>query len=182
MSRFLTVVIPSVFVLLLLAGCPPKYPKCDNDEQCKEGEFCVNGMCQQCRDDRDCGSGQLCKGGRCEAGCRGDEDCPGGQVCRDEKCVPCESDADCGEECEHQVIDAPFDPAETVEDAARISGEPLGDPATLPLLRVAQAARREVAHAGEHLVGVVGHVAHPQLDGYLVEALGARDGEAEQVR
>jgi len=97
MSRLLTVVIPGALTLLLLAGCPPKYPKCDKDEHCKEGEFCVNGMCQQCRDDRDCGSGQLCNKGRCEAGCRSSDDCPGGQVCQNEKCVPCKTDGDCGE-------------------------------------------------------------------------------------
>jgi peptidoglycan-associated lipoprotein len=96
MSRILTVAIAGVVSLFLLTGCPPKYPKCDKDEHCKEGEFCVNGLCQQCRTDQDCGTGNLCKGGRCEPGCRSSDDCPGGQACINYKCVPCQSDNDCG--------------------------------------------------------------------------------------
>jgi peptidoglycan-associated lipoprotein len=81
----------------LLTGCPPKYPKCNKDEDCREGEFCVNGMCQQCRTSKDCLKGQICKGGRCvSGGCETSEDCPDGKACKDGKCVPCQSDGDCG--------------------------------------------------------------------------------------
>jgi peptidoglycan-associated lipoprotein len=83
----------------LLAGCSPKYPKCNKDEDCQKGEFCVNGMCQQCREDKDCGKGQFCKGGRCEKTpgyCDTTEDCPDGKACKDHRCVACQSDGDCG--------------------------------------------------------------------------------------
>jgi peptidoglycan-associated lipoprotein len=82
----------------LLAGCPPKYPKCGKDEDCHKGEFCVNGQCQQCREDKDCPGGQKCNKGRCEKSgeCTKSEECPEGKACKDGKCVPCESDNDCG--------------------------------------------------------------------------------------
>lgn len=89
-----------VAALLLVVGCPPKYPKCDKDEHCREGEFCVNGQCQQCRDNADCGKGQICKGGRCEKDpgyCESADDCPDGKACINNRCVPCKADADCGE-------------------------------------------------------------------------------------
>jgi peptidoglycan-associated lipoprotein len=85
---------------LVVVGCTPKYPKCDNDEHCKKGEHCVNGQCQQCRSDKDCGEGQVCRGGRCEARsgyCTSQADCPDGQACVKNRCVPCKSDGDCGE-------------------------------------------------------------------------------------
>jgi peptidoglycan-associated lipoprotein len=94
--------IPSAMALsvmiLMLTGCPPKYPKCDKDDHCKEGEYCVNGMCQQCRDSKDCPKGQRCNKGRCEAipgYCESRDDCPDGQICTDNRCGPCSSDADC---------------------------------------------------------------------------------------
>jgi peptidoglycan-associated lipoprotein len=74
------------------AGCGgPQYPNCQNDSQCHEGEFCVNGTCQQCRpDESDCPSGQRCVQGRCETPegyCSGNSDCPDGQECRNNQCV-----------------------------------------------------------------------------------------------
>lgn len=83
-----------------LGGCQPDYPKCRGDKDCKTGEFCVKGQCQQCRDDRDCTSGAVCKGGRCEAApgaCQTAADCPEGQGCKDGRCEPCDADAQCGE-------------------------------------------------------------------------------------
>ncbi|MGE0790615.1 MAG: OmpA family protein [Sandaracinaceae bacterium] len=76
----------------LLTACNgPEYPNCDNDEQCHEGEFCVNGQCQQCRPDgNDCGAGQRCVDGRCDAipgWCGSSGDCPSGQECVDNRCV-----------------------------------------------------------------------------------------------
>ena len=50
--------------LAFATGCPPKYPKCSNDKDCHEKEYCVNGQCQQCRSDGDCPSGK-CNAGRC---------------------------------------------------------------------------------------------------------------------
>ena len=91
--------VPLALLVLLAPGCTPKYPKCNNDKDCKDGELCVNGQCQQCRDDRDCAAGQLCKDGRCEDGagrCQSAEDCPEGQACVDNRCVACTTDADCG--------------------------------------------------------------------------------------
>jgi len=73
-----------------LLGCGPKYPNCNNDEDCHEGEFCVNGQCQMCRTDADCPTGQQCNDGRCDpipGFCQGDGDCPAGQECRDNRCV-----------------------------------------------------------------------------------------------
>lgn len=83
-----------------LAGCGPKYPKCDKDDQCKDhGEVCVEGTCQQCREDSSCGPGQICKGGRCEAKpeCARDTECTDNKVCRSGKCqTECASNSDCG--------------------------------------------------------------------------------------
>jgi peptidoglycan-associated lipoprotein len=93
-----------LFVGLLLTGCPPKYPKCDSDKDCKAKEYCVNGTCQQCRGDGDCGGGR-CNQGRCEqpSGCSDDAPCPADQSCIDGKCRPCASDDQCGAggKCNH---------------------------------------------------------------------------------
>ncbi len=73
-----------------LTACGPSYPNCDNDEDCHEGEFCVNGECQQCREDSDCPSGQACNDGRCDpipGYCNGNGDCPSGQECVNNRCV-----------------------------------------------------------------------------------------------
>jgi peptidoglycan-associated lipoprotein len=89
-------------ILLLATGCPPKYPKCSQDKDCHEKEYCVNGQCQQCRGDGDCAGGK-CNGGRCEAAappsivCSDDGQCPAGQSCIDGQCKPCTADAQCGE-------------------------------------------------------------------------------------
>jgi len=87
-------------VTFLLTGCPPKYPKCDKDANCKQKEYCVNGMCQQCRDTRDCAKGQQCNKGRCDAipgYCESITDCPDGQACINNRCGACTADADCGQ-------------------------------------------------------------------------------------
>ncbi len=71
-------------------ACSPKYPKCDSQEDCRENEFCVNGMCQQCRDDSDCSRGQQCNAGRCEAiqgYCEGSDDCGENEECVNNRCV-----------------------------------------------------------------------------------------------
>jgi len=71
-------------------GCGPSYPKCDADEDCHQGEFCVNGLCQQCRGDQDCGAGQSCASGACQAVpgyCTSAGDCGEGQDCQNNTCV-----------------------------------------------------------------------------------------------
>ena len=75
---------------LLGIGCGPEYPNCNNDENCHQGEFCVNGQCQQCRDGSDCPAGQECNDGRCDpipGWCGSSADCPSGQECVDNRCV-----------------------------------------------------------------------------------------------
>ncbi|MCC6747322.1 MAG: OmpA family protein [Deltaproteobacteria bacterium] len=99
MSRSLLGLTLLVGASLFALSCTPKYPKCDKDEHCKEGEFCVNGMCQQCRNVRDCPKGKECKGGRCEAiagWCETAADCPAGQGCKDHRCGACTTDVECG--------------------------------------------------------------------------------------
>jgi peptidoglycan-associated lipoprotein len=104
--------------VLLFSACPPTYPKCDSDENCKEkGEVCVQGMCQECAtdanckagyvcdankcvpkpecvDDSKCGTGKKCSSGKCIADasveCSGDTDCPSGQGCKAGKCIAAE--------------------------------------------------------------------------------------------
>jgi peptidoglycan-associated lipoprotein len=71
------------------SACGPKYPNCEEDADCKSGEFCVNNLCQQCRSDADCGKGQTCNGGACEAiagYCDESTACPAGQECVGNRC------------------------------------------------------------------------------------------------
>lgn len=90
-----------------VVGCGPSYPNCDDDEDCHEGEFCVNGQCQLCRTGADCPAGQDCVGGRCDeipGFCAGAGDCPNGQECQNNRCVPVQSVAE---------IPEPSEPAES---------------------------------------------------------------------
>jgi peptidoglycan-associated lipoprotein len=85
-----SILVGGATLALLLAGCGPDYPNCDNDDDCHQGEYCVNGLCQQCRDDGDCPTGQTCRGGACapaEGFCQSNGDCPDGQECRNNRCV-----------------------------------------------------------------------------------------------
>jgi peptidoglycan-associated lipoprotein len=73
----------------LLSGCPPTYPKCDKDEQCKEhGEVCVQGQCRECATDSNCKPGFVCDANRCvpKPECRDDKGCGKGK-CKNGKCV-----------------------------------------------------------------------------------------------
>jgi peptidoglycan-associated lipoprotein len=75
---------------LSVSACSPDYPKCDNDEDCHQGEFCVNNLCQQCRTNDDCPRGQRCASGACEAipgYCTSNSQCAAGQVCQNNMCV-----------------------------------------------------------------------------------------------
>ena len=77
--------------MLWSAGCGgPDYPKCETDEDCHTGEFCVNGLCQQCRGDQDCPAGQRCASGACQpipGYCTSSSDCGPGQECQNNTCV-----------------------------------------------------------------------------------------------
>jgi peptidoglycan-associated lipoprotein len=89
----------AALMFVLVAGCGPTYPKCNNDKDCKEKEYCVNGQCQQCRDAKDCKAGEACNQGRCEpsqSSCSDDAQCPANQSCIDGVCRPCASDDQCG--------------------------------------------------------------------------------------
>jgi peptidoglycan-associated lipoprotein len=86
---------------VVLAGCPPTYPKCNSDAHCKDkGEVCVQGQCQECATDANCKEGFVCEGNRCvpkpECTPTGNE-CGPNQKCRAGRCVvhECEQDADC---------------------------------------------------------------------------------------
>ena len=84
----LTAAAVSVF---LLTGCPPTYPKCESDANCKEkGEVCVQGMCQECGTDANCKAGFVCESNRCvpKPECTDDGACGPGRKCGpDRKCV-----------------------------------------------------------------------------------------------
>jgi peptidoglycan-associated lipoprotein len=86
--------------LLALAACPsPKYPACDGDKDCKNGEKCLNHQCAQCATNADCPTGNQCTLGKClkqKGWCAGNDDCDNGMVCRLNSCVFCENDAECG--------------------------------------------------------------------------------------
>lgn len=87
----------------LLTACPPTYPKCDSDENCKEkGEVCVQGMCQECATDSNCKAGFVCDANKCvpKPECTGDASCGEGKKCRGGKCLveqkaECSSNDDC---------------------------------------------------------------------------------------
>lgn len=130
MQRLLTSLAILAAAALLGAGCGPSYPNCDNDEDCHEGEYCVNGMCQQCRTDADCPTGQACQEGACSAipgFCQSAADCPAGQECRDNQCVaPVQTQTDLPEptptdqQCELQAIYFGFD-EDALDGSARNS-------------------------------------------------------------
>ena len=83
-----------LLVGVFAAGCGPDYPNCDNDEDCHEGEYCVNGMCQQCRGDEDCGPGRTCADGACQGipgYCESNADCAPGEECQENRCRAAET-------------------------------------------------------------------------------------------
>jgi peptidoglycan-associated lipoprotein len=91
---------------VLLAGCPPTYPNCKSDDNCKDhNEVCVEGQCKECAGDQNCKPGFTCQGNRCvpKPECSKDADCGAGKGCQAGKCVAheCEADKDCpaGSKC-----------------------------------------------------------------------------------
>lgn len=125
-SRSSMLVAAAAFALSLL-GCGPEYPNCDQDEDCHESEYCVNGTCQQCRGDADCPAGQSCASGRCEAidgYCDASHACPDGQECVENRCRATVTESSCaavtcpeGSRCENGtcVEEAQPPPACTLE-------------------------------------------------------------------
>jgi peptidoglycan-associated lipoprotein len=113
-------------VALWGTGCGPKYPKCEEDADCKAGEFCVSGLCQKCRTDQDCATGQSCNGGACEdiAGyCDDRVACPGGQECVGNRCQVPQSEPLLREQpvstgCQLQTVYFAFD-SSNLEPSAR---------------------------------------------------------------
>jgi peptidoglycan-associated lipoprotein len=84
---------------LVAAGCKPDYPKCQNDDHCKEhGEICIQGQCRECGEDGQCKEGYVCRDYTCmvKPECVASADCPQAQKCRAGKCTPeCEVAQDC---------------------------------------------------------------------------------------
>ena len=98
MSKNLLIALLVLLTGAFFIGCQPKYPKCEKDSHCREGEYCVNNLCQKCRDNGDCPQGQECQGGACReipGYCVQSADCAEGQVCRENRCSPCMEDKDC---------------------------------------------------------------------------------------
>lgn len=120
------------FAFLLSAGifgsaCGPKYPNCEEDGDCKAGEFCVNQLCQKCRSDADCGAGQQCNAGACDDipnYCDDSRPCPGGQTCVGNRCQVASSEAPISREpaastaCQLETIYFSYD-SSTLEPSAR---------------------------------------------------------------
>jgi peptidoglycan-associated lipoprotein len=89
MQRIATLV--GLMALALFAtACPPSYPNCKSDENCKEqGEVCVQGQCRECATDAQCKEGFRCEANRCvpKGGCAKDADCGQGMKCQAGACV-----------------------------------------------------------------------------------------------
>jgi peptidoglycan-associated lipoprotein len=113
--------------LAFIASCGgPEYPNCEEDGDCKQGEFCVNNLCQQCRTDQDCGPGQTCASGACQATpgyCASNADCAEGEECQNNVCVQrAESSAPppppAAGPCQLEAVYFSFD-SSTLDDSAR---------------------------------------------------------------
>lgn len=117
-------VIAALAALLAAACGGPQYPNCNDDSNCHEGEYCVNGTCQQCRPGGDdCPSGQECNDGRCDAipgWCGSSSDCPAGQECQGNRCV--QSQVTEGEPIDSGPAACGLDAIYFAYDASEISG------------------------------------------------------------
>ncbi|MBJ6761904.1 OmpA family protein [Myxococcaceae bacterium JPH2] len=108
----------------VLTGCPPTYPKCNTDENCKEkGEVCVQGSCQECATDANCKEGFTCQGNKCAPKppeCTTDTQCGGGRICEAGKCAEaqCKDDTQCtgGATCQGGRCQAPKDTCSASSD------------------------------------------------------------------
>jgi peptidoglycan-associated lipoprotein len=110
--------------LALAVACGgPKFPSCDNDENCNtEGHHgvCVDHKCVECRNDEQCGAGKSCQSGTCtpiEGYCDDSHPCENGGKCgNDHRCqaaarqdVECDDEHPCkkGEKCQNGHCTAP---------------------------------------------------------------------------
>lgn len=120
------IVVASLALVVIAAGCGKDYPACDTDNDCHQGEFCVNNLCQQCRTSEDCGPGQTCQAGACQATpgyCGSNADCGEGEECQNNVCVQrAESSVapppPAAGQCELSAVYFGFD-SSTLDDAAR---------------------------------------------------------------
>jgi peptidoglycan-associated lipoprotein len=82
------------FAGLFLLGCPPTYPKCENDSHCKEhNEVCVQGQCAECAVDKNCPANFVCQANKCvpKPECTPQSGCGEGKKCENGKCVVAEA-------------------------------------------------------------------------------------------
>ncbi|MCA9687286.1 MAG: OmpA family protein, partial [Myxococcales bacterium] len=93
-------------LILGLSGCPKKddYPACRKDKDCKEGEHCVDKVCQNCQTNDDCkgkgpnGEDLPCVNFRCDenaAGCQSNDQCDPGMICLQGSCQFCTDNSQC---------------------------------------------------------------------------------------
>ncbi len=85
--------VASLFAVALMA-CPPKYPKCENDANCKDNnEVCVQGQCVECAVNANCKPGFVCDANKCvpKPECMKDGDCKDGKKCKLGKCAVAEA-------------------------------------------------------------------------------------------
>ena len=127
MQRFVRlcgfIVLVALPLVASLAGCPgPDWPKCENDDHCKENGdqtlnyVCVFGQCQECGRDTDCKDGKKCKANRCMASCKADNECGSGMSC----------DAKSGD-CIKKVVEKPKTPPPAPKGGAGASCVEDGD-------------------------------------------------------
>jgi len=93
----IAILLGTSLALACLTACPPSYPKCSNDEGCKEhNEVCVQGQCQECATDGQCKEGFTCQASKCTPKppeCQpGSTTCGQGKRCEAGKCVAAECD------------------------------------------------------------------------------------------
>ena len=134
-----------------VAACGPDYPKCDTDEDCQKGEFCINNLCQQCRNNADCPAGQRCSSGACEAipgYCNSSADCGPGKTCENNQCVAVRKSAPPPEAPQTLNTGCDLGPAYFDYDSSTLS-----DSARDQLSRNASCIREKGAR-GVHLTGM----------------------------
>lgn len=102
--RRIAILLGSGLLLALLTGCPPTYPKCDNDNQCKDhNEVCVQGQCVECATDAQCKTGFVCQANKCvpkPPECQpGSTTCGPGKFCDGGVCAPAQCDPNGPDTC-----------------------------------------------------------------------------------
>jgi peptidoglycan-associated lipoprotein len=95
--RRIAILVGAGLLLALQTACPPAYPKCNNDEGCKENnEVCVQGQCVECATDGQCKENFVCQANKCvprPPECQpGDNKCGTGKRCEAGRCVTAECD------------------------------------------------------------------------------------------